>query len=114
MIKPPKLEGYSVSKAAEGPADETRLAAATEGLTDTQVPRFQITLKGENFVERAMMLIIRIGDVQVSEYSVSPDQKTIVCFMDELPPEGSVISVGYGPGQTVELPERFSRAKLEG
>jgi len=115
MIKPPKLENYSVSQIPEGTANEIRRAAAPEGPTTTQPPppKFKLTLKGENFVERAMLLIIKIGDVFVEEYSVSPDQKTIVCYLDELPAEGSVISLGYGPGQTVELPERFSHAKLE-
>src|SRR5215510_3159724 len=113
MIKPPKLASYSVSKTSGGPA-ELRLAAAPEALTtESGLPKFQITLKGENFVERAMMLVVKIGDVHINEYSISPDQKTIVCYLDELPAEGSVISVGYGPDQMVELPERFTRDKLE-
>lgn len=112
MIKPPKLESYTVSKTSAGPADESRLAAAAPA-TETGPAKFQVTLKGENFVERAMMLIVKIGDVYVNEYSISADQKTIVCYLDELPAEGSVISVGYGPDQMVELPERFTRDKLE-
>src|SRR5215510_14198853 len=111
MIKPPKLESYSVSKTSAGPGEEVRLAAATEA--ESGAARFRITLTGENFVERAMMLIVKIGDVHVNEYSISADQKTIECYLDELPAEGSVISVGYGPDQMVELPERFSRDKLE-
>lgn len=114
MIKPPKLESYSISKTSERPGEEVRLAAETEApATEAGAARFQITLKGENFVERAMMLIIKIGDVHVNEYSISADQKTIVCYLDELPADGSVISVGYGPDQMIELPERFSRDKLE-
>jgi hypothetical protein len=114
MIKPPKLEDYSVSKISGGPPDEVQRVAAAEGLEAApSAPRFVITLRGENFVQRALMLNIRIGDVHVNEYSISDDQKTIVCYLDELPADGSVIRVGYGPDEMVELPERFSHAKLE-
>jgi len=107
MIKRPKLESYSVTAAPQ--TDEAaRLTAA-----ETGPARFQIILHGENFVERAQMLAVWIGDLYVNECSISNDQKSITCYLDELPEEGSVIRVGYSPDEMVELPEPFSRAKLE-
>jgi hypothetical protein len=106
MIKPPKLEGYSVTAT---PQPRAALAAKT---TEEAPAPFQIVLHGQNFVTRAQMLAIRIGDVFVERYSISPDQQTIVCYLDELPAEGSVISVGYGADDQVVLPEPFSRDKL--
>lgn len=106
MIKPPKLEGYSVTAA---PQSTDALTATAE---EEQPARFQIVLHGQNFITRAQMLVVRIGDVFVENYAISPDQKTIMCHLDELPEEGSVISVGYGLDDQVVLPEPFSRSKL--
>lgn len=108
MIKPPKLESYSVAPAPAPQEDAPGLTAA-----GAHPARFVIILHGQNFVERAQMLVVKIGDLFVSECSISPDQKSITCYLDELPEEGSVIRVGYSPDEMVELPEPFSRTKLE-
>jgi hypothetical protein len=98
--EPPKLEGYKVDllpeteKAAFGPAAMAR-------------HRIRITLHGENFIERAMIPIIKIGDIYIKEYNISPDGRTITGFLDEMPEEGSVISVSYG-NQSAELSKGFS------
>ena len=105
-FRPPRLEGYSVelepslptaSLAAVGPEREVR-----------------VILHGENFVARAMPLVIMIGGVPVSRYQIAPDQNSVVCFLDEMPEDGSVISVGYGGEERVELPERFSQSRVSG
>lgn len=107
MIKRPTLESYSIAMGPQTKAVRSLTAA------ETGPARFEITLHGENFVERAQMLAVWIGDLFVNECSISPDQKSITCYLDELPEEGSVIRVGYSPDEMVELPEPFSRTKLE-
>lgn len=104
----PVLESYSVELAPSPPLESREAALAVAQ------PRLQITLSGRNFVERAMIPIIMIGKIQVKEYRIMPDERTIVCYLDELPEEGATISIGYGGSQRAELPERFSRSKIPG
>lgn len=105
-FRPPQLDGYSVER---GPsqAPESRLQAAPE-------QTIRIVLRGANFVTRAMPLVIMIGDAPVTQYQIASDQNSVVCFLDEMPEEGSVISVGYGGEERVELSERFSRSRISG
>lgn len=105
---PPILESYSAEFVPSPPR------AAREAAAAFAPPRLQLTLHGRNFVVRAKMPIIMIGDVRVKEYEIMPDERTIVCYLDELPEEGAMISISYGGGQRAELPERFSRSKLAG
>jgi|SRR5215207_2553391 len=113
---PPKVEGYSIEPAparavapsAEGVAAEAEEAAARAAARR----RLKLTLRGEGFITRAMPLVVAIGDVMVTDYSISPDGRTVVCFLDELPEEGATITVGYTRYDMTELPERFSRSKL--
>jgi hypothetical protein len=104
--QPPHLESYSVEVA---PPAATALFQESSSFNK---PRVKITLRGNNFIERAMMLIVMIGDVFVQEYEISPDGRTLTCFLDELPKEGDIISVGYAGEKSVELPERFSLRQL--
>ena len=97
----PKLTGYSAelvqqeSSLIAGPAKE----------------KVCITLHGDNFITRAMMLVIQIGDTWVQHQRIA-DPQTVVCYLDELPEEGARICVCYSGGQPVELEERFSRSKV--
>ena len=61
-----------------------------------------------------MPLMITIGDVWVTRFKIAPDRRSVVCFLDEMPEEGAVISVGYGGEKRVELPERFSQSRVPG
>ncbi|HEX5718434.1 MAG TPA: hypothetical protein VF179_19890 [Thermoanaerobaculia bacterium] len=54
-----------------------------------------------------------IGDVELKDYEILSDERTIVGNLHEIPEEGSVISIEYGPGIRAELPERFSLDQLE-
>lgn len=108
MSHPLKLTGYDVSMTSPPIANQ----AQTFAVHNPQ--KVQITLHGENFITRAMMLIIKIGDEEVREFEITPDQRALICYLDQLPEEGAIISVGYGGETRVELPERFSRSKLSG
>lgn len=101
---PPRLEGYSVEHA---PRAEMAAAEGTAG-------EIRVTLSGEGFMDRAMPLMIMIGNLWVTKYQIAPDERSVVCFLDEMPEEGAVISVWYGGGERVELPERFSRSRVPG
>lgn len=103
---PPKVKGYSVELEPEA----RRAPGAAARSADR--PQVKVLIHGEGFIARAMRLIIKIGDVRVKDYQVTPDQRTLICHLDEMPEEGAVITVGYGREQSVELPERFSRSKL--
>lgn len=98
--EPPKLEGYELDLLPER-------ERATFGPAAMARHRIRITLHGENFIERAMIPIIKIGDIYIKEYNISPDGRTITGFLDEMPEEGSVISVSYG-NQSAELSKGFS------
>jgi IPT/TIG domain len=98
----PILESYSVNSES---LSTLRAASAAD------TPPLQITLHGGNFIERAMMLIVKIGDIWIQNCTIV-DENTIVCYLDQLPEEGATISVSYGGNQRAELPERFSLNKL--
>ncbi len=104
---PPKIHGYTVTITG---------AAQNEGLRTAEVSRsnITITLHGEGFMQRAMPLIVKIGEhVVVRNYEVTPDQCHLTLHLDGLPEDGTVIQVGYGGQDLVELPERFSRSKAQ-
>jgi hypothetical protein len=106
--EPPVLESYSVEFVPLPPSEAREATAAPAR------QRLQITLRGSKFVVRAKMPIIMIGNMWVKEYQVMPDERTIVCYLDELPEEGATISISYGEGKCVELPEPFSWKKVPG
>jgi hypothetical protein len=101
---PPKLESYSVE--IEPPKSAAAVAEGAEAAPAE--PRVKVILRGSYFIKRAMMLIIKIGDVWVKNYHIMPDQRTIVCFLDEIPEEGAPISIGYGGEDRAELPGGFT------
>ena len=101
---PPTLESYSIE------APPAFRAPAAEGVSPP-VREWKITLHGRNFFERAMMPIIRIGNIRVEKYEITPDGCCIVCYLQEMPEEGAEISISYGPGTTTTLPERFSSTR---
>jgi len=109
--KSPKLEGYEVHLPPQTRKDASDLAAASD-LSAAAGQRIRITLHGENFIERAMMPIIRIGNIRINDYQISPDGRTIVGFIDEMPEEGSAISIAYG-NQRAEFLKGFSIKKSE-
>lgn len=99
--RPPILESYSIERPS------TARALVGEGEAPP-VREWKIVLHGRNFFERAMMPIIRIGQVRVEKYEITPDGCCIVCYLQELPEEGAEVSITYGPGMTATLPQRFS------
>lgn len=103
-FRPPQLEGYNVETQTDA-----RVASLDSAETSSEI---RITLFGANFVTRAMPLVITIGNVTVTRYQIAPDEQSVTCFLDEMPEEGSIISVGYGGEERTELPERFSRSRL--
>ena len=123
------LDSYSLESGppAEGdtaPVMQARREAATPasdqpagaaGLSDAlpSLP-IRITLRGSGFQIRARDPKIMIGDVQLMDYEILSDQTTIVGYLHELPPEGSIISIDYGRAGQAELPERFSLSKFTG
>ena len=100
----PTLESYSIEAA-------TPKSNLLQEAISPNRPQFQLTLHGGNFIERAMMLIIKIGDIWVQNYQIV-DERTIMCYLNELPEEGAKISISYSGLQQTELPEAFSRSKL--
>jgi hypothetical protein len=101
------LESYRLEKAP--PAAEGRLAVS-------QAPArasIRITLRGLGFKVGARDPRIMIGDVELKDYEILSDERTIVGNLHKVPEEGSVISIEYEPGVRAELPERFSLDQLE-
>lgn len=103
---PPVLESYSAEAAP--PALESLVAEAVEEIEQ----EFKITLHGKNFFERAMMPVIKFGNVVVQKYEITPDGSSIICYLTELPEEGAEISISYAPGIKATLAERFSRSQV--
>jgi hypothetical protein len=105
---PPKVEGYTATL-AEGAPPSGRLAER-----EAQPPSVKITLHGQGFIQRAMPLIVKIGDQAVmGNFHITPDECHVTFHLDRIPEDGAVIKVGYGGSELVELPERFSRRKLQ-
>lgn len=103
---PPKLDGYSVEP-------ETPKATALRAEATAEVEhKFRVTLHGSGFIARAMPLVVMIGDLWIQRLKIAPDGRSVTCFLDEMPEEGAVISVGYGGDERVELAERFSRNRV--
>lgn len=122
--KLPKLNSYELSK--EFDSDENR-SFSTADMDETTL--MKIIIRGENIVHRALRPIVRIGNITVKYPNISLDEKSIVGYIDEIPPEGSEISLEYGaysPGEEVAdtdntypsgvnkaiLPEKFTINKL--
>jgi hypothetical protein len=104
---PPTVHGYSAVKTARAP--ETNLMAAR-----ASAPGVTITLHGEGFIQRAMPLILKVGDQAVmGNLQITPDQRHVTFRLERMPEEGAVIQAGYAGDELVELPERFSLSKVE-
>lgn len=105
---PPKVESYTAT-VSEAPPSLGRLAER-----EVRPPMVKITLHGQGFIQRAMPLIVKIGDQTVmGNFQITPDECHVTFHLDRLPEEGAVIRVGYGGSELVELPERFSHSKLQ-
>jgi hypothetical protein len=107
MATPLKLTGYDAATTTAPPGAAPRAAGPVA---------VRITLQGEGFIERAMPLIVKIGDITVAGgMEFSPDQRQVTVYLDEMPEDGAVIRVGFGGDeQLAELPERFSRSRVRG
>lgn len=105
---PPKVEGVRAVRVGGG---ESPQGFAPEA-ADTG-SRVRLEVRAEGFTGRAMPLLIRVGGRAYRVSALSADGKTASCMLDEIPPEGAVIEVGYPPHQMAELPERFSLSMLE-
>lgn len=103
----PKVEGFSAT-VSPAPTDDS-LAAA-----DSAKRKVTITLHGEDFIQRAMPLIVKIGDqVVLGSYQITADKRHLTFELDELPEDGAPILVGYGGDELMELPIRFSHEALQ-
>ncbi|HEV7671589.1 MAG TPA: hypothetical protein VGS22_23970 [Thermoanaerobaculia bacterium] len=105
---PPKIEGVRAVRVG----GEDALQALAPGAAGPS-PRVRLEVRAEGFTGRAMPLLIRVGGRAYRASSFSADGKTVSFILDEIPPEGAVIEVGYPPHQMAELPERFSLSMLE-
>jgi hypothetical protein len=104
---PPKVEGFSATISPAPAADS--LAAA-----ETTRRKVTITLHGEDFIQRAMPLIVKIGDqVVLGNYQVTADERHLTFELDALPEDGAAILIGYGGDELMELPIRFTHEALQ-
>ena len=102
----PKISGFSLER------EETPSPSVRRGMAETAAPSenkpVKIILHGENFIERAMFPIIRIGDLRVKKCGIAPDGKSITCYFERMPEEGAEIFVGYGAGEAAVCKQKFT------
>jgi hypothetical protein len=104
---PLKLESYSLERVSLSDAE------SSPALVAPATP-IRITLRGQCFKVTARDPKITIGNVQLMDYEIMPDECTIIGYLYEQPEEGSVISIEYDPNTRAELSELFSLSKLPG
>jgi hypothetical protein len=110
---PLELHAYTVEPA--GSAGPAALAVAdTAGTAVTPTLPLRIVLRGSGFRIGAQDPVIRVGDVVARRFEISSDQRTIVGYLDEVPPEGAEISVEYPSRGRAVLPEPFTIDRLGG
>lgn len=105
---PIRLEGYTL----ESDRPQTR-GLATPADDPASLLPLRITLRGQSFIIASMDPKIMIGDLEVTDFEILSDQRTIVAYLHQIPEEGATISIDYGRGASAEMPEGFSLAKLQ-
>lgn len=89
---PPVIESFELEKSPPLPAEAPGFPQ----------PLARVTVRGRNFFIRAVSPTITIGDRKVLDSEILPDEKTILLYLFEPPPQGGKIRVSYGPGMTAE------------
>ncbi|HEY0017462.1 MAG TPA: IPT/TIG domain-containing protein [Longimicrobium sp.] len=110
---PEQLEVHAYTLEAVGGAAPAALAVEDAATMAPMLP-LRIVLRGSGFRIGALDPVIRVGDVVVRRFEISSDQRTIVGYVDEVPPEGAEISVEYPSRGRAVLPEPFTISKLGG
>lgn len=113
---PAELEVHAYTLEPVGGAGPTGFALADTADTAGAGPALplRIVLRGSGFRIGAQDPVIRVGDVVVRRFEISSDQRTIVGYLDEVPPEGAEISVEYPSRGRAVLPEPFTIERLGG
>ena len=62
----------------------------------------RVSVGGSGFVERAVPVAARVGDVPLQRIVVSPDGEGIVGFLDAEPADGAHLAVGYLGEEEIE------------
>jgi hypothetical protein len=60
----------------------------------------QLTIHGNNLFHRALEPIVKVGNVTVSYPEIQLDEKTIIGNLEQIPAEGSEISIEYDTKET--------------
>jgi hypothetical protein len=113
---PAPLEVHAYSLEPVGGAGPATLAMADTAGPAGAAPTLplRIVLRGSGFRIGAQDPVIRVGDVVVRRFEISSDQRTIVGYLDQVPPEGAEISVEYPSRGRAVLPEPFTLDRLGG
>jgi hypothetical protein len=91
---PPVIESFELEK--------DPVLSAAEAAPGFPRPLARVIVRGRNFFIRAVSPTITIGDRKVLDSEILPDEKTILLYLFEPPPQGGKIRVSYGPGMTGE------------
>ncbi len=105
------LDDYSLEATPQAEQPAANRAANLSANASAPTP-LRIVLRGRWFKITAADPKIMIGNVELRNYEISSDESSIVGFLDEIPEEGSIISIDYGRGIRAEMPEPFSLSKL--
>jgi hypothetical protein len=54
-----------------------------------------VSVQGDGYVERAIMLSATVGDIPVQMIYQSPGGDGFIGFLATVPPDGAVLSIGY-------------------
>jgi hypothetical protein len=102
-----KLNVYSLSYATP---EEFGMTA--EALTASGRKPLKLVLCGECFFIRAADPLIKVGDIEVKNFEIKSDKCNIICYLNQVPEEGALISIDYGSGQQATMDEPFSMQNL--
>ena len=95
---PPLIQSYELEKSPSLPGADPSFPQ----------PLARVIVRGQNFFIRAVSPKITLGERPVLDYEILPDEKTILLYLFEPPPEGGKIRISYGPGMTAESEQPFS------
>ncbi len=83
------------------------------GKDNATVKAMRITIHGENIFMRAPEPTVRIGDVEVLYPRIQLDERSIVGYLTETPPEGAHIQLEYRGEEPIPASEPFTVKKLK-
>jgi hypothetical protein len=64
--------------------------------------RLRVLVAGTNFVERAVPIVARVGDVPVEGISLSGGGRGLIGFLAQTPADGAKLWIGYADSELVE------------